>query len=236
MSDYGHSLQMSLVKMNGEAEAMQNIVLSLPPMNVHNNIMDSEGAFDSWSREYRSAWREGKEAREVKEASESNIKELVRRGNHNAVGGAQRTIAEGLKQGHGGGSPRSSVTFVMNVIGQAGPGSLISSTLVNGAANVNIDITRISIYGPDKGDGSTYSINFFDADGNVMPTMGYMGTMLPGDGEVNLIRSTTMDNGPSFDGRGGTIIINVQLSLYEYKNMNYDQCWNVNFGYTLTTE
>lgn len=63
MSDYGHSLQMDLIKMNGEAEAMQNIILSLPPMNVSNKIMDSEGAFDAWSREYRNAWREGKHER-----------------------------------------------------------------------------------------------------------------------------------------------------------------------------
>ena len=61
--------------MNGEAEAMQNIVLSLQSMGVRNNIMDSEGAFDAWSKEYRSAWREEKYARMDKEASSEALAE-----------------------------------------------------------------------------------------------------------------------------------------------------------------
>lgn len=203
----------------------------------HNfdNLADAYtlNVWQSNAREQLENWRSSVE--EKNSSKEARI--LVRNGNHNAVGGSKNSVLEGLVQGHGGRDPRSSVTFVMNVIGKAGPGSLISTNLVMGASSVNIDITRISVYGPDQGDGATYIINFFDSQGNQYP-QSYSGTIMPGAGEVNTIVTTNYadGDGPSFDGSGGTIIITVYLSkLRNYWN-EYDQCWNVNFGYTLTTE
>jgi hypothetical protein len=128
--------------------------------------------------------------------------------------------------------------FVLKVFGTGGDkNTLIGNNTIKNATDAKVNITGINILGPDYGEGTEYTISFFNSEGTQIGedwnSKTSPGKNTPGS-NTSIQQGYPSGKGPKFDMTGGSIMIRVNLSFYS-SNFGYDPCWNVGIGYSLTT-